>query len=356
MAKSLNYADMAHYYKTGSFCRALIEEAVASKDEKLIAFAAGWLTHVAGDFGSHRNFVYPEAGFYLENEAGRDRHGELEKFAESIIFIERGRLLDEAYYTDERLKADILFNDFFKTKVTPGAKMQREDQVLRPFLNKVFQSVYKEPYHLELSFVMKNYDLAFGRSGGKMFGFEILNYKDAQKGLSLSPSLRLNLDSAFNYAANYGKKLLEDCLVNKSLFSDAWNLDVGPDSKTMVIKVQLDSQPASGSTNPLFINLKLGTTISSKLNYHMKVIKDIRYNRNDVLYSYVSLNPCSFAPDKKYSFFIGKVGPIKDDTRIKSISIEQNGIPVYFSDKKLELVKNAKNSSDEFYFSDFLNH
>jgi hypothetical protein len=51
--KAFLWSDMLHYRKTGEFGQALWDEAVASDDERLRAYALGYLTHMATDVTGH---------------------------------------------------------------------------------------------------------------------------------------------------------------------------------------------------------------------------------------------------------------------------------------------------------------
>ncbi len=81
-----------HYFKTGDFCKTMLEKALESGDLKKIAFAAGWVTHCCGDMGCHGIFVNPEAGVYLDEPEGRPLHMALEKNAEPVLWVEKGAI------------------------------------------------------------------------------------------------------------------------------------------------------------------------------------------------------------------------------------------------------------------------
>lgn len=84
------WADRYHYYKVGSFAKTQLKEAIDSRDNKKIAFAAGWVSHVSGDLASHGIYVNPECGVYLDNESTRSTHSELEGKAEPYVWSTLG--------------------------------------------------------------------------------------------------------------------------------------------------------------------------------------------------------------------------------------------------------------------------
>ena len=353
MARDNNYADIGHYYKTGTFCKALVDSAVSSGNPELIAFAAGWLTHVAGDFGSHQFFVYPEAGYYIENHSGRELHGNLEQLAESVIFEKGAILPNGTFYVDENLDPGVLMKNFFGMSPSTKAAASLDRVKIKEFLRKVFYSVYSYSYDLNTDYIMTRYGRAFGSLPGRAAGFVIENSDSSKRKLGL---IKLkNLDSAFNYSVTYGQKLLQTCLENNyKEFSDKWNLDIGPNAKTLVIKLTIDDNFASGSKNKLFINLKLKTAVSAQLNYQLKYLKVVKYKKNDILYGYVALNDCNVELNRIYSFFISKQGKLMDQTRIKSLVIENNGVTVFQSNEPFVL--RYRDQEKEFVFSKYLNN
>ena len=360
ITNSLNISDISHYYKTEKFCRRLIELSIQKNDNELIAFAAGWLTHVAGDFGAHGIYISPEAGYYLDDKEGQDLHGELEKYAESIIFIEQGRKLDKSFYNDKNLDPKILFYNFFKLKYGVFNAWSRQNNIKRDykkievFLNEVFEKVYGEPFDSRASYSMKQYDLAFGKSLGKAQGFKIVSYKEANCSLLQFNNIKPRLDSAFQFSVNFGINLLSNCLSNNySEFKETWNLDVGEKSRTLVIKTKISSDYRSGSKNPLFIICKLNTPKKHNINYGMKIFGKVKLYRGQTYYSYIHLNECDFDSTKFYSFYLTKDGGIKDKTVIESITIEFNGHEVFKSFESVKLNRKTPRTI-EYYFTNYL--
>ena len=84
------WADRFHYDRVGLAARTLLQSALASGDNRKIAFAAGWLTHVIGDMSIHGRYVNIEAGVYLDNPAGRQLHKTLETNAEPFLWVTIG--------------------------------------------------------------------------------------------------------------------------------------------------------------------------------------------------------------------------------------------------------------------------
>lgn len=359
-AASSNYADIAHYYRSGSFSRALLETALRSGDRRLIAFAAGWVTHVAGDFSAHHIFVYPDAGYYLDDHNGQSLHGEMERYAEPVIFIDKGKELKRHndFYVKENVDAKTIFDAFFRLPFGVSKVHERKKKIRKYYmpidslLRAVFDSVYHEPLTSNIPYLMKQYDEALGKGVGKFKGFGIVSYEEATMPEHLDARQLERLDSAFRDAAEFGTDLLAHCQENGyAKFTDKWNLDVGPDKHTLVIKVKIGENRYSGSKNPLMIHLKLKTTQSFPLNFRIQVLGNVRYNRGDELYSYIYLDECDVDPDVLYRFTVSKGGKLKDKTRIAGIRIEHNGRPVYQSRK--EIILNRKTAkSEEFIFEE----
>jgi hypothetical protein len=240
IAQLMNNANLLHYYKTGTFCRRLVEEAFASGDPRLQAFAAGWLTHVAGDFGAHKIYIYPEAGYYISAPECRELHGELEQLAEPVIFIDKGQQLqkDREFYQTNNFDPETLFEYYFDQPVGiySGWKRRRiieaeyAPTVIR-LLDRLFDELYRENIRTDFAYAMDNYDEALGK-GLSLGKFSLTDY-ESSKGFLEEHKLRRQLDSAWNYSMEYGLRLLEEAgRQDYHRFSDSWNLDVGPQART----------------------------------------------------------------------------------------------------------------------------
>lgn len=78
--------DTYHYHSCGTYAAQLLRNALASNDDRQIAFAAGWLSHIIGDMAVHGELVNPEAGVYIDWNSDHDLHGLLEGYADTIVW------------------------------------------------------------------------------------------------------------------------------------------------------------------------------------------------------------------------------------------------------------------------------
>lgn len=78
--------DVYHYMQNGSYAARMLRIALSSNDDRQIAFAAGWLTHIQGDMAVHGLLVNPESGVYVDPSSDRDLHGVLEGYADPVVW------------------------------------------------------------------------------------------------------------------------------------------------------------------------------------------------------------------------------------------------------------------------------
>lgn len=116
------------------------------------------------------------------------------------------------------------------------------------------------------------------------------------------------LDSAFRFGVAYGAGLLQDYFHGKDLFTNRWNLDVGPNAPTLVMKTVIAKKPFSGSFNKLMMDIadQDGKIHRTALSFKSIALLNFRYNKGDTLYGYFYLNPEHFTPGKQYEFSIKK--------------------------------------------------
>lgn len=328
----LNQADIWHYYRTASFCRILLESSIASGDTSLMAFAAGWLTHVAADFGGHAKYVYPSAGYFIETPHTRREHGKLEQKAESILFVEKGKELkiDNDLFKEEKFEAETLFEEFFALPYKRKNRHERLEIInqkygnINTFLKQVITRTYGPQISIPVPNMMANYDLAFG-SLFLLRKFRLVNYKKSKR--KLDEEQHKELESAFSYAVTYGTGLLQDYFTGKDLFTNRWNLDVGPDAPTLVIKTVIHKKRFSGSFNKLMMDIadQKGEIHKTALSFKSLGFMNFRHKTGDTLYGYFYLNPDHFNPGNQYSFTVKKKAFlffIRDKSVITSLIIE----------------------------------
>jgi hypothetical protein len=346
-ANLLNQADIWHYYRTASFCKNLLESSIASGDTSLMAFAAGWLTHVAADFGGHGKYVFPSAGYYIETPGTRRKHGKLEQRAESILFVEEGKEIktDSDFYSAEEFEARAIFEKFFQLPYKRKNRFKRLDIIndryknINIFLKQVINRTYGPQITIPVPNMMANYDLAFG-SLFLLRRFHLINYKKAKR--QLSAGQEDELQSAFQYATTYGTGLLQDYFTGKDLFTNKWNLDVGPDAPTLVMKTVIHKKPFSGSFNKLMMEIKddQGEVHKTALSFKSLGLMNFRYHTGDTLYGYFYLNPAHFTPGKEYAFTVKKKAFLfflRDKSVITSLTIDGAGAQIFKTNADITL-------------------
>lgn len=128
--------DAYHYDQTGRFAAALMQQALASTDpdrERQIAFAAGWITHVAGDMAVHGLYVVPESGVYIDPHSNHELHGSLEQWADVYVWTQIAKLNPQDYRPYTAGTGDVestkLYNRF-QSSLSPGT-VQLLDRVNR---------------------------------------------------------------------------------------------------------------------------------------------------------------------------------------------------------------------------------
>lgn len=100
------WADRFHYEKVGSFAEELFKLAFESGDDRKIAWAAGWITHVTGDMAAHGIFVNPDpevGGPYFVVPDTKKMHQYLEAVAETYFYNPQG-LIGKSY-TPQNMQA-----------------------------------------------------------------------------------------------------------------------------------------------------------------------------------------------------------------------------------------------------------
>lgn len=99
--------DVYHYHSIGASCEQLLRDALTSNDDRRIAFAAGWVTHVIGDMSVHGLLVNPECGVYIDPKSNHDLHGLLEGWADAVIWSDIAKLPAQDYQPYTKSTADV---------------------------------------------------------------------------------------------------------------------------------------------------------------------------------------------------------------------------------------------------------
>lgn len=302
------WADRYHYYKVGTFASEQLKMALASKDMKKIAFAAGWLSHITGDLACHGIFVNPECGVYLDNENTRPLHRELENNAEAIVWADIAKKPIEDY---SKGIAPIFSNI---------------EDIPFDLVNDVSQKVYGVSANLSEE-KLQCKTLMIGLQTG--IGY---NYGDLQKSKELlSQNGRLErLKNAFIDAQNKCTSLLIEAEKGDySKFSDRWNLDVGKSASpisSLTAVVETGNEFGNGTDDDIFLNIQLKNGTIKEWKLDKKNYNDFEQGDNDEYYLYI--NEIEFAPSDVDKVIVKKKGvssSIGADWYLKAITVNVNG-------------------------------
>lgn len=253
-----SYADLFHYQKTGSFAKALLQNAIASKHPDQIAYAAGWLTHTCTDMYVHQDVVNPHAGgVFFDNEGTIPLHRNIESWADTVMW--------EDYYGNHS-GTEFNADDF-------GGKYHRDMPL---GLRSTFAATVKQVY--EQSPSSSQAGALFGGithsdatlDGGDFEGltekvYLVLStgwmadeaglYKnrgESEAGLASAGVTNAEIFAAADKGAAMATWLL-NCAQrgDYSAFSDTWNLDVGPGApdalNSLVVELTTDSDAGDGT-------------------------------------------------------------------------------------------------------------
>ncbi|GAA0736717.1 PLAT/LH2 domain-containing protein [Clostridium oceanicum] len=303
------WADRFHYYKVGTFASTQLKKALASKNLKNIAFAAGWVSHITGDLACHGVFVNPECGVYLDNESTRGLHKDLESNAEIYVFNKLG---------------GNKISDYNKTNISE--KFANTNDIPFKFMNETTKEVYGQSSS-ETEETMWTKALQLGLKTG--IGYNYISYEDSQKMLSQNNRIK-RLENAFEQGKKHGITLLKQAESGDySGFTDRWNLDVGLSKSPMsslTVTVETGKAFGAGTDDDIYfsIELKDGTVKQWKLdkvNYN-----DFEYGDCDEYYLYINdidFNPKDVAKTYLTKKNISSIGP---DWYLKSFNVNVNGI------------------------------
>lgn len=269
----LHGMSLFHYHKVGDFAKLLLQDAlkptlaVGFKPENLseqqkayIAFAAGWISHIGGDFGSHQFFVYPMAGCYISgNVSERMTHSSQEELIDSWVYTNYAQHRDEYQKIEfknsntkkffkniikilvPKEKLGMLNNinyriDFLVDSALQAqkAKFMKVDQNIKNLLR--FGGVIK---HLQPNFAFDN----------TTFYSCLTNKMENRNTLA---------KNAFEYGINFTTSILIDASNNKyNQISNNWNLDVGPNGDpTYTIVLKFSKTLFSGTRGKLKLILQ----------------------------------------------------------------------------------------------------
>ena len=205
------WADRYHYHRVGSFAAAQIREALASHDPQSVAWAAGWISHVAGDLFGHGTYVNPEAGVALDNPAGMDVHHDLESWSEPYVWSTLGGHPSGSHSPDS-------FPDF----------LCDASEFPASFLSDVSSRVYGIPVSAD---DFRSWYKIYRAGVSTGIGYTYTDYGEALSRLGQhdrEARLRSAVDEAVRFAVDLVSAAERGDL---SVFRDSWNLDAAVDGR-----------------------------------------------------------------------------------------------------------------------------
>ncbi len=302
------WADRYHYYKVGTFASEQLKMALASRDMKKIAFAAGWISHVTGDLACHGIFVNFECGVYLDNENTRALHRELENNAEAIVWAD----ISKKPIADYTKGISSIFSNI--------------DDVPFDLVNDVSEKVYGVRPNLSEEKLQCKTLIAGLKTG---IGY---NYADLQKSTQfLAQNGRLErLKNAFVDANSKCTSLLISAENgNYGNFSDRWNLDVGKSDSpisSLTAVVETGEKFGAGTDDDVFLDIQLKNGNSKEWKLDKKNYNDFEQGDNDEYYLYI--NAIDFSPNDVDKVIVKKkksTASYGSDWYLKTITVNING-------------------------------
>lgn len=280
------WLDRYHYYKVGTFATELLKESLRTGDQKKIAFAAGWVSHVSGDLACHGIYVNPECGVYLDNESTKELHRQMEFNAEPYVLQTLGG------FTGEYTKASLL------------EKFSGIDSIPFDMMSSVSQKVYQTSASASTEKLWaETLRTAFQLGVG-------YNYVDINESNSFlaQNGRKERLDNAFQAARSQTAKLLNQAEAgNYSGFTDRWNLDVGISESpisSLTVTVKTGTKSGAGTDDNVYFGMELKsgaqkTWLLDKAGYN-------DFENGDVDEYYLYLNDNNFTPNAVKKVWIEK--------------------------------------------------
>ncbi len=244
------WADLFHYHKAGSFAKEMLRQALASRDEQQIAYAAGWLTHATGDMAGHSMYVNDEAGgVFFDNGSSIPKHKELEKYSDPYIWTQLGGHpaselnttgFGGRFHFDLPIGVRNLFAQSYANvySVSPSRARDGEGGPTADDFNYMTDIVYTG---LSNSLIAGQADLYAPFA-------EAVGYMGAAQ-----PNGRSRADNC-TAAVNQGAKWATDLFLcaeagNYAAFQDCWNLDIGWGDQGLTNALVVEMTTGVGSTD-----------------------------------------------------------------------------------------------------------
>jgi Zinc dependent phospholipase C len=252
--------DTYHYDNCGPFAAELMREALASTDPdrgREIAFAAGWITHAAGDMAVHGIYVNPEAGVYIDRGSNHTLHRTLEGWAEPYVWTRLAGLSARDYSprasSDPAVEKTKLYRHFLSDMSSGTIRLL--DRVNRKIVLAGQRLTYLErlyfgPSQIRSAEAISRLMLATPNVGAVAY---LRNYLKMYLPLSAAmpnlTTLRLDrIQRAWTQSNEVAKTLLVDASKGDySWYSDSWVLDAGMNDGRTVGNMKLVIQTSDRS-------------------------------------------------------------------------------------------------------------
>ena len=309
------WADTYHYDSVGTYAKRQLEKAIESGDLKKIAFAAGWVTHIAGDLACHGIFVNPETGVYMENEETRDLHKELEKTADKYIWCYMSELPWGDYGPSVDLTSGHLSSYFASAGDLPVDLIQETSAEV---LGKSSSREHMREWVSDLHTVMD----------APVIGYSYKTHEEAMEVLSQGNRIE-RLELAYAVAFQRSIELLTAAENGDySGFTDRWNLDAAEDDRpigSLSVKVGTADQAWAGTDDDVYFGMKLSNGKIKEWKLDTPAYND--FERGDIDDYYLYVGDMDFHPQNITKVWLKKVkkGLFSDDWKVNFVQIKVNG-------------------------------
>ncbi|HWQ29567.1 MAG TPA: zinc dependent phospholipase C family protein, partial [Negativicutes bacterium] len=281
-----------HYEKVGSFVGEQLKLALASGDERKIAWAAGWVTHVVGDLYCHGVFVNPDPevnGVYLDDPDTKAMHGKLEAYADKVLYQDMSE--SHAGYTPANMQSTFAS---FDTDGVIGLARQASFNTygMAPSITdyRDWMDFFKDIY-LDTGVAGADnwvYSYSYKEAADALSGGKIPDYQEFG---GMTRMQRLN--RAYTDAKTFSAALLQDA--ERGIydgFSDAWNLDAyhkdGRSIGTLTVNVRTADVQNAGTDDDLFFGMILEDGTKWERILDKTLYNDLESGDNDDYYLFVS--------------------------------------------------------------------
>ncbi len=305
------WADRYHYHRVGSFAAAQIREALASRDAANVAWAAGWITHIAGDLFGHGLYVNAEAGVALDNPAGMNIHHELENWSEPYVWTALGGHSSGSY------SADLFPGTLCDPSALPAA-----------FLGSISHLVYGIAVSAD---DFRSWYKIYRAGVSTGIGYTYTDYGEALSQLGQSDR-EARLRSAVDEAVLFAVGLLSAAeRGDLSVFSDSWNLDAAIDGRpigSLTVTIRTADDFEAGTDADIYFGM-VGVDGHGK-EWLLDKSGHNDFEKADIDEYYLFAQEMASAPGGMVSAYLrmGEHHGVENDWKCSSLRVQINGIVV----------------------------